>query len=556
MSTNGTMESPGWVDTLRGWGGRVRMALDTKNPYTKKNPAPIPSSQVPVTGSPPPKSPDDVPDPPLPPARPAIGTAEYLAGGPRGTGYVNTYHALAGSFDDATLEFGPLLYEVMLNDPTVNSCFLTLKQGILDKDFEFTPAIQPDPEETRQAEGYVADPTKDADAKLAKEICDFCSRMVASMRRPLFDIAFEMLDAMAFGNKLAEKVYKLCEDGPDKGKIVYDRIKVKPRHVWGFVVDSKANVLGIVGVVPGGTLTDPGDLALSGMILGATQFLPREKFAILTWLPRNEDPRGTSVLRQAYASWNYKLRTLPQYSDFNDRMAGGFLWGTPAEGAPMQDREDEHGNPIQGPQLDPSQAMLQQLTRCRNSTALVTPPGSTVSIIYPQNGGENYVQFLNWLEHEIVFAIHQTTRATLESEFGSRADSETSQEEKGLVTRVGKRVICRMVRDDLLRDAVRFNWGDDAADRLTPNVAIGETEHHAFSAEATAIAALTKAGYLDKSQLDGIDQRLGLPKRRPVQGDDASVVGTSTVVGQPKPDSAEDINPSKRPPKPSKGTAS
>jgi hypothetical protein len=70
-----------------------------------------------------------------------------------------------------------------------------------------------------------------------------------------------------------------------------------------------------------------------------------------------------------------------------------------------------------------------------------------------------------------------------------------------------------MLRRDILRPLVAYNYGPDAARMLTPMVSLGGVEKQDWSAKAMAIAALTKAGYLDPSQYAAIDKELNLPPR-------------------------------------------
>ena len=67
-----------------------------------------------------------------------------------------------------------------------------------------------------------------------------------------------------------------------------------------------------------------------------------------------------------------------------------------------------------------------------------------------------------------------------------------------------------MVRRDVLRNMVRYNFGDAAA-KLTPKVSLGEVQ---AEDSAKMVTAFSQAGYvIHPSQYAGIDRRLSLPAR-------------------------------------------
>jgi hypothetical protein len=98
-------------------------------------------------------------------------------------------------------------------------------------------------------------------------------------------------------------------------------LKVKPIRSVAFVTDAYLNVLGLVGAKPGQTVPAVSDLA-------PAEIIPREKFCILSWRPKDGDPRGTSVLRPAYDPWWRKRQTIPEYLKYLAQFAGPSLWAT------------------------------------------------------------------------------------------------------------------------------------------------------------------------------------------------------------------------------------
>ena len=100
----------------------------------------------------------------------------------------------------------------------------------------------------------------------------------------------------------------------------------------------------------------------------------------------------------------------------------------------------------------------------------------------------------------------------MESQHGSRADSETAQDVFGLLVRYGKQAVQSMIDRDLVRLLVERNFGREAL-RLAPCSSLNKTEHQDFAANATAVSALYKDGYLVPSQLKDTDAMLGLTIR-------------------------------------------
>ena len=104
--------------------------------------------------------------------------------------------------------------------------------------------------------------------------------------------------------------------------------------------------------------------------------------------------------------------------------------------------------------------------------------------------------------------------ATEEGVHMAKAASETHQDVLDLVIHHVKMAVGRMIRSDILRPLVRYNWGEEAARRLTPKVVLSSTEKHNWAKDASAVSALASSQYMDPSQYREMDARLGLPRRK------------------------------------------
>ena len=438
-------------------------------------------------------------------ARPSP-SREYLAVGP-GRLTPAIPQSLPHGFDDLSKTLGYRAYEAMLTDPAVQSCYLGLKLSILDGGMQLMPAVQPPPERRAKAKQLTREPGKEADPKsaltpdeqLSQDVCDFCTWAVG--RIPDFGTCLlQLLDAMAFGCKLAEATFEVMDDGPRKGKLAWKSIKVKPNWAWQFIVDSFMNIQGYLSYLPA---------------IGQYVIVAPDKFCLYQWLPRNGDPRGTSILRAAYAAWNLKIQTFPWYYQHLCR------WGSPGVDFEMAEGDtspripvDQFGNPIPGAQpVDPVTFHLQNVTAYQGGSVLVHPAGSKVNVFEPKSPGEAFLLGFDFFDRQVCLAIELQTRATLEAKNGSKADSETAQDKRGPVVTWGRTSLASSVRFGLLKKLVELNFGKSAAEDHLPLVSFGKTEHQDRPNLWNAVASLARSGYIGESQKAELDADVGLPVR-------------------------------------------
>lgn len=417
-------------------------------------------------------------------------THEYVASVPDPwlAAFRQAIRALPFYVDALEAELGDDSYQRMLTDPQVSSSIDLLKASITEDEITFTPP------ETPKGDA--------AAAARAAEITAFVQRVFNGLTTPLADVLWDMLDAIPFGARIAEEVYSVPAEGEDAGRMVLTALKPKPRQSVAFVVDAYLNIIGILGAKPG-----------QARVLGATtltdgqreQLLPREKFAVLTWRPRNSDPRGSSQLRPAYNPWWIKQQEWPEFLKLLFQFATPIVYGTPAE--------EDRGNPETGESAE--DLLLKVLILLQNGSAVALRPGSQLDTIEAGEGGAAaFDAITELLNQEITKAILGSTRATMESEFGSRADSETSKSLFDSLVRAGRRTVAHMLQRDVVNQLVVLNFG--RADLpLAPRVAVGGVEEEDKTPAWTAVASLERAGYIDPSQYQALDADIGLPPRTP-----------------------------------------
>jgi hypothetical protein len=206
---------------------------------------------------------------------------EYVAGG-GWAWYGQVARTLSNSIDDATADFGDDLYERMLHDPQIAAVVNIFKASILETGLTMTSAVRS---------------RSDPDYDTAAEIADEAAHMIAEFNGNLDDVLYNMLDCIAFGNKVAEQTYKLQAARKDGRKIlVLDTLKVRPRRSTAFAVDIYFNVVGLLVRVPPNA--SPWS---STMIFGPQDepfnLLPPQKFVIANFRVKDADVRGSSILR-------------------------------------------------------------------------------------------------------------------------------------------------------------------------------------------------------------------------------------------------------------------
>ncbi len=420
--------------------------------------------------------------------RPAPPTKEVV---PAGTGWMPGYHySLPRIIDDLTRTLGFKAYEAMLTDPAVASSYNTHKMAILKGGVR------------------LVSPMKQSWAK--DRVLKFNEGT---------------LDAMAFGSKLGEVTYRIPEEGEDKDKLVWDSLKVKPNWAWRFVVDNHMNIAGVLTYWP----------------LGGYIVYPPDKFGWLSWMPKDSDPRGTSILRAAYNAWNLKIQAWPNYYNFQLRFGQPGLDFEMAAGDDVPTNDiDANGIDIpNAPQISRYEYYSKLLSIYRGGGSFVHPAESKLVLSEPKSSGEALLKGFDLYNREIMLAIEYQTRAALEAEHGSRADSQTAENRKSLATDFGSDWLSSGLYRSYHR-LVEVNYGREDADMFTPWPTFGNTDAKDRPDLWLAGAAI---GYkLANSQLQDMDAELGLPIR---QAGDESIAGTPPA---PKPGSdTANTNSQKKP---------
>src|SRR6185369_7246272 len=236
----------------------------------------------------------------------------YLAGG-----YLGDSDTLMVLSNNKDYLYGELTDEViahMLRDPEIWKCYTVVRNGVLGDGVTFSPALNQPTAIEKPLDGEVEPPdrTKERLARdqqiekynQAKKYSDFAARAFDNLDVPLRDVLDDMLGALPYGNRVAEKVFVPKFDKEFNDNLLYFKsLKVKPRKSTIFVVDKFWNLLGLKAYVK--VKDEKGNETFKEKII------KKEKFAILTFGSNNNDPRGTSFLTSVYTSWQLKMQLWP-----------------------------------------------------------------------------------------------------------------------------------------------------------------------------------------------------------------------------------------------------
>lgn len=415
-------------------------------------------------------------------------------------------HQLPQYIDDLqrTLRFD--IYEQMLLDPQIKSCLGLIVAGVMGGGLDVIPASES------------SDPEYKSDVEWSKFV-ERC--LIEHLQTPLLtEVMPDMLKAAAVGYRVAEKVCFPVKDSPEKGRLIFKSLRVKPRKRIVLVVDDYMNVLGIA------------QRPITGQ--EEVKVIPREKFLILSWKPTDADPRGTSDLRSVYEAWWRKQRMRPQHLQFLSQYASPSLIGTMSSAGawrPVMDMETGQPKMVNGKPVyvDQSKVFMGALEKFQNSSIIVIPFGAKVDNLEVSGNGEAFLMALNAENHEIAKGILYATLATEQGDNQGRAASSVHADVVSVVINYAIEIAERMLQE-LSDDLIRWNAPDGTR---SPRVRLPGANKADFLAWASAIAKLEASAYLHPSQYAALDAMLNLPKRTTASIEEAIKAVTKDATAPP-----------------------
>jgi len=403
---------------------------------------------------------------------------QIIGGGARGfyTGFSPTASiTLAGAIDDVIRRYGIGVYDLMWRS-TPKAPVMTLVTGVFRDGLDLSPSDSQDPE--------------------AAEVCDFARRMLLRTEKPFIDTVKQLLKGgLKTGAALAEKTFEVIPDGVDAGKLGYKSIKVKGRRSWDFVVDPYMSLLGVVAATRDGQA-----------------FVPLEKVVPFSWDTEDDDPRGNSILRDAYEPWHYQMQIGPQHQKHLQQFAEPSLYIELPPGDPKVKETDSSGNTVV---VSAFARAEQAAERFRNGSYMIGGHGGDAKILESNTAGQAFVIADDMYSRKIASAILYAARATVEAKNSSKADSDGAKDVVDEIINYMRDELARVIEDHVLYPLILLNYGKEVADRVTPTVSFGSTSVQDRPALWGGFARLIQAKAITASQYAAMCPDLGLPVPTP-----------------------------------------
>lgn len=407
----------------------------------------------------------------------------------------NNAITLVSAYDDIADEFGESTCEEMYRDPAVRGTITALRISALSSGLRCVSARRS---------------FRDPQFEKAKQISMAASEMIKRHRSAIFDLTI----ATVFGHALAEIMWELAPD-PVLKKPAYRpaKLSIRDRRNYYLITDWDMN---LIGVAPKASMKGlPGNTPK----IEKGSIVPAEKFVFYVPFPLYSDPRGARLIRPAYNPWHIKKSTWGAYFGYLSMFSTPNVVVTAGEG---HDKEVPRINYLTGDvetgeggvtltepiELANYRAVMNMVEGGANVLSL--PAGVTAQLLFAQGSGEAFIKGFEALDRQIVMGIVGSARSLLEAQRSSKADSETAADLFDLLV-----AHIRWTLEDCLQKLVelwyRYNIGDDLD--LCPRVSLTEDTGRNFSTNAAGVSSLYSSGYFHDSQIEGLDDFLGIPER-------------------------------------------
>lgn len=471
----------------------------------------------------------------------------------------NGYHykqnqILHSTIDEVETELSMSTYDRMGNDPTIAKDIMILISNVLSDDLQMAPGATEAEVSEKEHEIFVY-------------VQEFCERIIKGLQ-PVdsFRSTLEQLfrNGLTYGHGLGEIEWEYRTDRPTEKppkekptktavaslrgwvtsmfgtskpsmaekepdvtqnkavlqnkqttRLLPKSIKVKPRGAARFVVDDYMNV---IGFVPKSRPLKGGN----GIKLKWNEVIDPRKFCVLTLKKKNEDPRGSSVLRPAYNWYNLKVQLPAEMLRFilEEIVPKGVATLPPNPGQPVpkinpetQEVEvDENGHPIMVTQ---AASFIQVIEGFRGGAHAVIPNEAKLEPYRKGLTGSNdanlFKNILKLLDDQMENSILCQTMAQSEGENQGRSASEQVAQILYVLQFWYRLHIVQFIKSQILAPAITINLGEWALQYL-PQISLGDFSRRDWMLELEAYADAYFKGLLDDTQRPEIMHLLNLPK--------------------------------------------
>jgi hypothetical protein len=407
--------------------------------------------------------------------------------------------ALIMQHDRLMQQAGADIYARMLQTSAVASPMETMQLAICSSGYQVRPAVEMPSSAVRSP-----DPDEVARAERAAEIAAFVTRCLEGLATPMTDVLRGLCDALPYGHRVAEIVYR-AGSGIDAGRMVLDRIAVKPPSAYFLVVSRTGELLGLrandrTSAVPDKQVSEPVQVDL-----------PRWKFLHVAHRPQPGDPRGTSVLMPAYHAWFALTNVRSDHFKFLRGFGNPFIIGRTAPNREIVPPTDPvTGAIIDGAPVSGVREMLTALEQLARNNIVAMTAGAEVSLLQSSGNGDAFTQAFDGWKRDIHEAILGTAQATTEAKSESRSSKDGAADVMQLRVAFHRIVLCEAITRDVLRILVTVNYGEQVASEFTPRLTMATSESRDLAKLLPAFAAALREGLITEEQLPWVWEYLGI----------------------------------------------
>lgn len=429
-------------------------------------------------------------------ANSAVVVRTELIGGQVGS-FIRSDRGLPQTIDDAELLFGDKVYDRMLVCPEIQGLFNGIRSAVLEQGFLVSPGVEkplPSPD------GSV-DPGEQTRYDQASEIADFVNDQLdraGRLGRGFFHVLWESMNCLVKGHVLFEVTYEDLESGKWKGKRGLQSIKPKPRQNYSLVVDSYNNLLGVTARQPGRQY-----VIRTGYIGDATQvpsFIGRSKLMVFSWDVKDDDPRGTSLLRGCYRPWSKLELTDPEEVSYAVQFGSGRLFY----------RRGSADSSNVGVSKESNEDIATKLEGWGPGGVFVGEPESEATVVMPDTDTKIFINLREEIRRQFALAMTTSVRAFLEAQHGSKADA--AQADNLLDSFIGiiHKHIEPVVQQMLIRVLVDMNY-PELEEEFYPVFTMNAGGSDSLVEVAGAIKDLVDAGFITEEMKPYVARdRLGI----------------------------------------------
>ena len=383
-----------------------------------------------------------------------------------------------------------LTIQAMLQDDAVKPAVDTIKFRILCGELTFHPSVEPDDDSDTGGTSTIG-----ADPKEAQRAADFMKRCFDNLDVPFHIWAWDFLDYMVYGNKVAEKVLEEVLEGPDAGFYILKSLKVKGRWAYHLCTDPYLNLVAIYAQ----TIIGPAYIDKSHFLIGSNGI-------------EDGDPRGTTILRAARDAWRRKQRALVSRSKGDDQFGTPSIAFEMAEGTLVEGQETD---PRTGKPITAADEANRELQKFQAGTTFSHMNGGKVYVIESQRNGEQINASLDDYDRRITRAIVLSSKATMEAKHYTQGGGEIGDDLISVVADFRRDELLGFITKQVCHYILTVNKGKAYADMYTPKLRMGSQEYEELAKLANPLAAMGSAGLMYKTWLVHLMTLAGFPRPKP-----------------------------------------